>query len=61
MAAASWSRHVADGLRRNDIRMLASVPADIGSHVLEHLGANPPVPRRHRDTRGGGRRPPVGA
>ena len=41
MADASWSKHVADVLRRNDIRMFATVPDYIVSHVLEHLWADP--------------------
>jgi sulfopyruvate decarboxylase alpha subunit len=41
MAEASWAKHVADVLRRNDIRTFATVPDYIVSHVLEHLGADP--------------------
>src|SRR5215475_15373598 len=37
MADPSWSKHVADILRRNDIRFFATVPDFIVSHVLEHL------------------------
>ena len=40
MADPSWSKHVADILRRNDIRMFATVPDYIVSHVLEHLWAD---------------------
>src|SRR5262249_57982555 len=35
------SKHLADVLRRNDIRTLATVPDYIVSHVLEHLWADP--------------------
>lgn len=41
MADASWSKHVADILRRNDVRIFATVPDYIVSHVLDHLGADP--------------------
>ena len=41
MADASWAKHVADVLRRNAIRMYATVPDYIVSHVLEHLWADP--------------------
>ena len=41
MADASWSKHVADVLRRNDIRLFATVPDYIVSQVLEHLWADP--------------------
>ena len=41
MTDASWSKHVADVLRRNDIRLFATVPDYVVSHVLEHLGADP--------------------
>ena len=34
-------KHVADVLRRNGIRMFATVPDYIVSHVLEHLWADP--------------------
>jgi len=40
MADPSWSKHVADILRRNAIRMFATVPDYIVSHVLEHLSAD---------------------
>ncbi|MBI1737003.1 MAG: hypothetical protein HYR51_17680 [Candidatus Rokubacteria bacterium] len=40
MADPSWSKHVADILRRNDIRTYATVPDYIVSHVLEHLWAD---------------------
>jgi sulfopyruvate decarboxylase alpha subunit len=40
MADPSWSKHVADILRRNDIRMFATVPDYVVSHVLEHLWAD---------------------
>ncbi|OLC17061.1 MAG: sulfopyruvate decarboxylase subunit alpha [Candidatus Rokubacteria bacterium 13_1_40CM_69_27] len=36
----SWSKHVADVLRRNGIRMFATVPDSIVTQVLEHLGAD---------------------
>lgn len=41
MADPSWSRHVAEALRRNDIRLFATVPDFIVSQVLEHLWADP--------------------
>src|SRR5574341_1560879 len=41
MADPSWSKHVADVLRRNDIRLFATVPDYIVSQVLEHLWADP--------------------
>jgi sulfopyruvate decarboxylase alpha subunit len=41
MGDPSWSKHVADVLRRNDIRTFATVPDYIVSHVLEHLWADP--------------------
>ena len=41
MSDASWSKHVADVLRRNAIRTFATVPDYIVSHVLEHLWADP--------------------
>jgi len=41
MGDPSWSKHVADVLRRNGIRMFATVPDYIVSHVLEHLWADP--------------------
>lgn len=34
----SWSEHVADILRRNKVRIFATVPDYIVSQVLEHLG-----------------------
>jgi len=37
MADPEWSKHLADGLRRNDIRFYATVPDFIVSQVLEHL------------------------
>jgi sulfopyruvate decarboxylase alpha subunit len=40
VADPSWSKHVADVLRRNDIRLYATVPDYIVSHVLEHLWAD---------------------
>jgi sulfopyruvate decarboxylase alpha subunit len=39
MTDPSWSKHVADVLRRNGIRMFATVPDYIVSQVLEHLWA----------------------
>ncbi|MEK7386443.1 MAG: thiamine pyrophosphate-binding protein [candidate division NC10 bacterium] len=41
MADPSWSKHMADILRRNDIRTFATVPDYIVTHVLEHLWADP--------------------
>ena len=41
MADPSWSKHVADVLRRNDIHFFATVPDYIVSQVLEHLWADP--------------------
>lgn len=41
MADPSWSKHMADVLRRNGIRLFATVPDYIVSHVLEHLWADP--------------------
>src|SRR5262249_42883401 len=41
MSDASWSKHVADILRRNGIRTFATVPDYIVSHVLEHLWSDP--------------------
>jgi sulfopyruvate decarboxylase alpha subunit len=35
-----WSRHVADALRRNGIRLYATVPDYIVSQVLDHLWAD---------------------
>jgi sulfopyruvate decarboxylase alpha subunit len=40
MTDSSWSKHVADVLRRNSIRMFATVPDYIVSQVLEHLWAD---------------------
>ena len=40
MADPSWSKHMADVLRRNGIRLFATVPDYIVSHVLEHLWAD---------------------
>ena len=40
MADPSWSKHMADVLRRNDIHLFATVPDYIVSHVLEHLWAD---------------------
>jgi sulfopyruvate decarboxylase alpha subunit len=37
----SWGKHVADVLRRNGIRLFATVPDYIVSQVLEHLWADP--------------------
>lgn len=42
MADQSWSKHVADVLRRNDIRTFATVPDYIVTHVLV-----PRPPLRH--------------
>jgi sulfopyruvate decarboxylase alpha subunit len=41
MPDPNWAKHMADVLRRNDIRMFATVPDYIVSHVLEHLWADP--------------------
>ncbi len=41
MAEQSWAKHVADVLRRNDIRLFATVPDYIVSHVLDELWADP--------------------
>src|SRR4029450_9085302 len=41
MADESWSKHVADVLRRNDIHFFATVPDYIVSQVLEQLWADP--------------------
>jgi len=43
MADQSWAKHVADVLRRNDIRLYATVPDYIVSHVLDELWADPGV------------------
>ena len=40
MADSIWSKHVADVLRRNDIRLFATVPDYIVAQVLEHLWAD---------------------
>ncbi len=37
MADANWSKHMADVLRRNGIRLFATVPDYIVTQVLEHL------------------------
>jgi len=41
MADPAWSKHVADVLRRNGIRLFATVPDYIVSYVLDHLWADP--------------------
>ena len=41
MADPSWSKHVADVLRRNGVRLYATVPDYIVTQVLEHLWADP--------------------
>ena len=41
MAEQSWAKHIADVLRRNDIRLFATVPDYIVSHVLDQLWADP--------------------
>ena len=41
MAEQSWAKHVADVLRRNGIRLFATVPDYIVSHVLDELWADP--------------------
>jgi sulfopyruvate decarboxylase alpha subunit len=41
MPDPSWGKHVADVLRRNGIRLFATVPDYIVSQVLEHLWADP--------------------
>jgi sulfopyruvate decarboxylase alpha subunit len=41
MTDLTWSKLLADILRRNGIRLFASVPDYIVSHVLEHLEADP--------------------
>jgi sulfopyruvate decarboxylase alpha subunit len=41
MGDPSWSKHVAAILRRNGIRMFATVPDYIVTQVLEHLWADP--------------------
>jgi sulfopyruvate decarboxylase alpha subunit len=40
MTTEAWHVHVADALRRNDIRTVATVPDYIVSQVLEHLWAD---------------------
>jgi sulfopyruvate decarboxylase alpha subunit len=40
MAQEGWHKHVADALRRNDIRTYATVPDFIVSQVLDHLWAD---------------------
>jgi sulfopyruvate decarboxylase alpha subunit len=40
MNDGSWSRHVADILRRNGIRTFATVPDSIVGQVLDHLWAD---------------------
>ena len=40
MADASWGKHMADVLRRNGIRLFATVPDYIVSQTLEHLWAD---------------------
>src|SRR5437867_4696142 len=40
MADSSWSKHMADVVRRNGIRLFATVPDYIVSQVLEHLDAD---------------------
>ena len=41
MSDPSWGKHVADVLRRNGIRLFATVPDYIVSQALEHLWADP--------------------
>jgi len=41
MAEQSWAKHVADVLRRNGIRLFATVPDYIVSYVLDELWADP--------------------
>lgn len=41
MPDPSWSKHMADALRRNGIDLFATVPDYIVSQVLEHLWADP--------------------
>jgi sulfopyruvate decarboxylase subunit alpha len=41
MVDPSWGKHMADALRRNGIRLFATVPDYIVSQVLEHLWADP--------------------
>jgi sulfopyruvate decarboxylase alpha subunit len=40
MSQDAWHQHVADALRRNDVRLFATVPDFIVSQVLEHLWAD---------------------
>ena len=40
MADSSWSKHMADVVRRNGIRLFATVPDYIVSQALEHLWAD---------------------
>jgi sulfopyruvate decarboxylase alpha subunit len=40
MSEAGWHKHIADALRRSDIRTFATVPDFIVSQVLEHLWAD---------------------
>jgi sulfopyruvate decarboxylase TPP-binding subunit len=40
MSEQSWAKHVADVLRRNGIRLYATVPDYIVSHVLDELWAD---------------------
>lgn len=40
MADPDWSKHVADALRRNGIRLFATVPDYIVGQVLDHLWAD---------------------
>lgn len=41
MAEQSWAKHVADVLRRNGIRLFATVPDYIVGHVLDELRVDP--------------------
>jgi sulfopyruvate decarboxylase alpha subunit len=41
MTDPSWSKHVADVLRRNDIRLFTTVPDYIVTQVLDHLWDDP--------------------
>jgi sulfopyruvate decarboxylase alpha subunit len=41
MSDQSWAKHVADALRRNGIRMFATVPDYIVGYVLDELWADP--------------------
>jgi len=40
MAQEGWAKAIADALRRNGIRIYATVPDFIVSQVLEHLWAD---------------------